>query len=296
MQGPRPNQPGSPATSPLPAEGVLWSADGKMPSPPATPTLIRPDADTCELVALPEARGLMNKLSVLSAQLTCGEIVVPTSVSHLAIQSLVAEWRQRGNLDVGRNSSGEFIVRSHHDNQEFESYFAVVSAGKLPLIAGLLTDRDLKDHWPKVWQDYTDLQGKTLLDHCCGLGKKVQLLRQQGVDAHGVDITAFGPTPQQALHYGRAERLPFMDQTFDRVESRMGVLLWGQDNKEMCRQTLAEMVRVTKDGGTIRIVPVRETLIQDLVAERSDLSFVEQQTGCFGAFELRVDRARSFQG
>jgi ubiquinone/menaquinone biosynthesis C-methylase UbiE len=68
----------------------------------------------------------------------------------------------------------------------------------------------------------------------------------------------------------------------------MGVLLWGQDNKEMCRATLAEMVRVTKDGGTIRTLPVREPLLRELVAERSDLSFDEPPPGCFGASQLRV--------
>jgi hypothetical protein len=290
MEVPRSHQPGSPGASPSAADGTSWSAEAKLPVPTSASSLIRPEADSCELIAAPDARAIMNRLSVLSAQLECGEIVVPTSVSHVAIKSLVAEWRLKGNLDVGRNSSGEFIVRSNPGNEEFESFFAVLSPGKLPLIAGLLTDRDLKEHWPKVWQDYSDFHGKTLLDHCCGLGQKVRLLRQQGVEAHGVDIVTFGSLASEGLHYGRAERLPFKDQTFDRAESRMGVLLWGQDNKEMCRQTLAEMVRVTKDGGTIRVMPVREALLQELVAERPDLSFVDQPTGFFGAFELRVQR------
>ena len=290
MEFPRSHQPGSSGGAPSGADGTSWSADAKMPASQSTSALLRPDSETCERVAAQEARAIMNKISVLSAQLKCGEIVVPTSVSHSAIESLVAEWRQRGNLDVGRNSSDEFIIRSHPGNDEFNSYFAVLSPGKLPVIAGLLTDRDLKEHWPKPWQDYSDMYGRTLLDHCCGLGHKVQLLREVGVDAHGVDITAFGTISSDALHYGRAECLPFIDKTFDRVESRMGVLLWAQDNKEMCRQTLAEMARVTKDEGVIRILPVREALIKDLVAERADLSFIEPPAGVFGAFELRVRR------
>lgn len=293
MEVPRSHTPRVPNRSPSATDGASWSATGKMPSHESGQPLIRPDAETCELVPAPESRGVMNRLSVLSAQLKCAEIVVPTSVSHLAIESLVSEWRQKGNIDVGQNSNGEYIVRSNLGNVEFDSYFAVLSAGKLPLIAGLLTDRDLKEHWPKAWQDYSDLKGKKLLDHCCGLGQKVQLLREQGVEAHGVDITVYGKPAAEGLHYGRAERLPFGDRTFDRVESRMGVLLWGQDNREMCRQTLAEMVRVTKDTGVIRVVPVREALIRELVAERNDVVFNEQPTGCFGAFELVVRRAPS---
>lgn len=272
-----------------PGERTLWSKDGKLPLAPKEAPLKRPDAHTCEPLSAQEARTLMNKLSVLSAQLKCGEIVVPKSVSHVAIEGLVAQWRQGEVVPVGRNSEGDFIVRSSGSQEEFEAFFAVLSADKRPLIAGLLTDRDLSDHWPKPWQDYSDLKGKMLLDHCCGLGQKVKLLRQQGVDAHGVDISIFGNSTE-ALHYGRAERLPFADQVFDRVESRMGVLLWGQDNKEMCRATLGEIVRVTKDGGTIRILPVRESLLRELVAERVDLAFDEPPAGCFGAFQLRVQR------
>jgi len=270
-----------------PVDGASWSKDARLPGSPRENSLIRPDADTCEALPLHEARGLMNKLSVLAAQLTCGEIVVPKSVSHVAIQELVNEWRRSGTIPVGRSSSGEFIILSNNSREDFEAHFALLSAERRPLIAGLLSDRDLSEHWPRAWQDYTDLQGKMLLDHCCGAGQKVNLLRQQGVEAHGVDISILGNSTE-SLHYGKAERLPFVDQVFDRVESRMGVLLWAQDNKEMCRVALAEMVRVTKDGGTIRILPVREALLRDLVAERSDLSFDEPPPGCFGAFQLRV--------
>jgi hypothetical protein len=270
-----------------PVDGASWSKDARLPGPPQETSLIRPDADTCEALASAEVRGLMNKLSVLAAQFTCGEIVFPKSVSHMAIQCLVNEWRRMGAIPVARSSSGEFIIRSNNRPDDFDAYFAVLSDDRRPLIAGLLSDRDLKEHWPKAWQDYSDLKGRLLLDHCCGLGRKVGLLRQQGVNAHGVDISIFGNSTE-ALHYGRAERLPFSDRVFDRVESRMGVLLWGQDNKEMCRATLAEMVRVTKDGGTIRTLPVREPLLRELVAERSDLSFDEPPPGCFGASQLRV--------
>jgi Methyltransferase domain len=291
MEAPRSHKPYSQSGPACPGDGTSWAESASLPRQPVESGLIRPDAPKCEPLPAQEARGLMNKLSVLLAQLKCGEIVVPKSVSHVAIEGLVSQWRQGDAIPVGRTSEGDFIVRSTGQNEEFEAFFAMLSPDRRPLIAGLLTDRDLKDHWPKVWQDYSDVKGKKLLDHCCGLGLKVRLLREQGVDAHGVDISTFGNTTE-AMHYGRAESLPFCDQSFDRVESRMGVLLWGQDNREMCRATLAEIARVTKDGGTIRILPVRESLLRDLVAERSDLSFDESPPGCFGAFQLRVQRPR----
>jgi ubiquinone/menaquinone biosynthesis C-methylase UbiE len=189
---------------------------------------------------------------------------------------------------VGFSTQGDFVVKSNPSNTDFGPHFALLDPGKLPLIAGLLTDRNLELHWPDDWLNYEDCTGKRVLDHCCGGGGKVAALRQQGIEAHGVDIAIFGASAPPFLHYGRAEKLPFVDGAFDRVESRMGIFIWGQDNKQMCREALSEMIRVTADGGSIRICPVREALLQELVSERTDIAHVAKATGTYGAFELFV--------
>jgi hypothetical protein len=59
----------------------------------------------------------------------------------------------------------------------------------------------------------------------------------------------------------------------------------------MCRETLSEMVRVTRDGGTIRISPVREALIKEIISERAELTLLESPPQYHGAFELLVRRS-----
>ncbi len=70
----------------------------------------------------------------------------------------------------------------------------------------------------------------------------------------------------------------------------MGALLWGQNDKQSCREILGEMIRVTIDGGTIRIVPIRKDLLLSLVSERSDVSIQEHQQPDYAVFELVVRR------
>ena len=291
MEGPRTTNPGTTPQSPEQSAASPWSDSMRLPPGNVSRALFRPDADTCVELSLADTRAVMNRLSVLSAQLKGGEIVLPSSVSHSSIESLVLEWRHKANVLVGRNTQGELIVKSNPQNTDYQSHFALLNPAKLPLVAGLLTDRGIEEHWPTMWRNYDDCKGKRVLDHCCGGGARVAALQEQGIDAHGVDIAIFGVPNQPFLHYGRAEKLPFIDGSFDRVESRMGILLWGQDNKQMCRETLSEMIRVTADGGTIRISPVRDTLLKELLSERTDVTLVETDTGMWGAFELLVNRS-----
>ena len=289
MDSRRTHEPNSPAHPPPVDAGRAWSGGIRLPLDPSRDSLLLPCADTAVEVSASEVRGVMNSLSVLVAKLKWKQIVVPPSVDEFAMDALLAEWRSKGNIVVGRNTQGELIVKSNPINSnDFQSHFAVLNAERLPLIAGLLTDRNLRENWPPSWRNYEDLKDKRLLDHCCGSGQKVALLGQQGVEAHGVDISLFGSSLSEGLHYGRAERLPFQNQVFDRVESRMGVLLWGQDNKQMCREVLAEMIRVTKDGGTIRLSPVRDVLIQELALERPEVLFLPSPPKYSAAFELLI--------
>ena len=293
MEGPRTTAPEVAGQSPGQDTASPWSNGLHLPFGKSADLILRPDPDTCAELSTADARVVMNHLSVLSSQLKAGQIVLPSSVSHSAIESLVSEWRNKGNVHVGVTAQGEYIVKSNPRNSDYESHFALLDPAKLPLVAGLLTDRGIEEHWPKVWQNYDDCKGKRVLDHCCGGGVRVAALRAQGVEAHGVDIAIFGAGTPPFLHYGRAESLPFVDGVFDRVESRMGILLWGQDNKQMCRDTLREMIRVTADGGTIRISPVREDLLKELLSERTDVTVLQKDVDSWGAFELLVRRTPS---
>jgi SAM-dependent methyltransferase len=237
-----------------------------------------------------ERRIILNRLSLIAAKLACGDIVVPPSASPQSIGALSIEGRKDNGIRIGKNASSDFIVTSARIEGVEAGHFAMLSPSQLVLTAGVLTDRGVEQDWPQLWHDYGDCKGKRVLDHCCGGGAKVGALRALGVDAHGVDICTWGSNIPEFLHYGKAENLPFVDGAFDRVESRMGVLLWSQDNKQTCREALAEMIRVTADGGVIRIASVREGLLRTLVSERPDLFFAERQLPDYGAFELIVRR------
>ena len=70
----------------------------------------------------------------------------------------------------------------------------------------------------------------------------------------------------------------------------MEIAVWAHDSRQVYREGLAEMVRVTVDDGTLRIASVDEHLLRTLVSERSDLLFAERQFPDHKAFELKVRR------
>lgn len=270
--------------------GDSWPKNACLPDRSRDRPLLRADADIAVEATPLELRSIMDRVALIAAKWTCGDIVFPLSVSGPSVIALAAEWRQQGALSVARNSLGEFLIKSERAPGSAAGHFAIVSRHHVPLVAGIYTDRPLEREWPFAWRDYGDCQDKRVLDHCCGGGSKVAALRERGIDAHGVDVCNFGPNTPAFLHYGRAERLPFVDGAFDRVESRMGTLVLSQDHKHVCREAFAEMIRVTADGGTIRIVPVNERLLRDLVAERRDVFFKEHTLADYGVFELVVRR------
>jgi len=252
--------------------------------------VFREGAETCAEVEPPEMRSLVTRLIELAALLKCGEIVVPPSARQEHIECFLKQ--SEGDISVGRNSQGESIVTFSTPEPDAASYFIVLSAAKVPVLSGRLVDKGLDEDWPEAWRGYGDNLDKKILDHCCGSGLKVDLLRRQGIDAHGVDIAVFGSTIREGLHYGRPNRLPFVDQSFDQVESSMGALPWIRDNRDLCREAFAEVIRVTRDGGRILFSPFREPLIRELIAERSDVSLVGSPAGRPEAFELLVRRTQ----
>lgn len=291
MERPRPQFPRADLCCPSSTSvGESWAKSVCLPDHSRDRPLLRADADTVIEATSFELRSIMDRVALIAAKWACGDIVFPLSVSGPSVGALATEWRRHGDLSVARNSLGEFLIKSGKSHGSSAGHFAIVSRHYVPLVAGIYTDRSLEREWPLAWRDYTDCKDKRLLDHCCGGGSKVTALRESGIDAHGVDVCNFGPNTPSFLHYGRAERLPFVDGAFDRVESRMGALVLSQDQRQVCREALAEMVRVAADGATIRIVPVNEQLLRDLVAERRDVFFIQHALADYGVFELVVRR------
>ena len=267
-----------------------WAQGASLPPRSLDRPLVRPDADTVVEISPLEFRTIMDRVAVTAAKWACGDIVVPSSVSGLSLIALGSDWRRSGDISVAKSSRGEFLMKSSKVEGASEGHFALLSPEHVILTAGILTDLPLDVDWPEAWRNYDDCADKRVLDHCCGGGARVQTLRERGIEAHGVDICSWGTGTPSFLHYGRAERLPFVDGAFDRVESRMGALMWEQDYKQSCREILGEMIRVTVDGGTIRIFPIRKDLLLSLVSERSDVSIQDPQQPDDRALELVVRR------
>jgi SAM-dependent methyltransferase len=97
---------------------------------------------------------------------------------------------------------------------------------------------------------YVDLDDASVLDVGCGIGTYVRRFGQYSEDVHGIEIEpervaeASVDLPNIVLAVGEA--LPYPDDRFDLVFSNE-VIEHVQDD----RRTAAEMVRVTRPGGTI---------------------------------------------
>lgn len=95
---------------------------------------------------------------------------------------------------------------------------------------------------------------RTALDVGCGEGRFCRMLREQGVDATGLDPTAallaeaVRRDPAGRYVHGRAEALPFADGAFDLVASYLTLIdIAGLD------AAVTEMARVLAPGGSLLI-------------------------------------------
>lgn len=129
--------------------------------------------------------------------------------------------------------------RSHEQYYRENQAYADFLAGWDPAFYGKYTDA-LRPDQPK---------GR-VLDVGCGVGQVVGALTRDGVDAHGVDVSApnieraRGFCPKCQLYDG--SRLPFPDRHFNRVGS-LNVL----EHVDQPEAFLAELVRVTEVGGKV---------------------------------------------
>jgi SAM-dependent methyltransferase len=99
-------------------------------------------------------------------------------------------------------------------------------------------------------RQYVDLEGARILDVGCGIGTYVRRFRHFSDDVHGIEVEpervaeASLELPNIVLAVGEA--LPYPDEHFDVVFSNEVI-----EHVEDDRATAAEMVRVTRPGGTI---------------------------------------------
>ena len=97
---------------------------------------------------------------------------------------------------------------------------------------------------------FVELDGAAVLDVGCGIGTYVRRFRQFSEDVHGIEVEeervaeASLELPNIVHAYGEA--LPYPDDRFDLVFSNEVI-----EHVDDDRQTVAEMVRVTRPGGTI---------------------------------------------
>lgn len=102
-------------------------------------------------------------------------------------------------------------------------------------------------------------EGKNVLDLGCGDGRNMILLNNLGLNIHGVEITqeiCTSVTDRMAkfginadIRVGRNSTIPFENNYFDYVVASAS--LYYVDNNDTFDNTMAELTRVTKQGGYI---------------------------------------------
>jgi len=97
---------------------------------------------------------------------------------------------------------------------------------------------------------FVDLEGARILDVGCGIGTYVRRFRESSDDVHGIEVeperVAEASAELPGIVLGVGEALPYPDDHFDLVFSNEVI-----EHVDDDRATAAEMVRVTKPGGSI---------------------------------------------
>lgn len=100
-----------------------------------------------------------------------------------------------------------------------------------------------------------EVQGRTLVDVCCGTGDVALAFEERGARVLGVDFTpemlslADAKGGQSAFLRGDALRLPVSDDRAD-----LATVAFGIRNVEDPRRGLAEMARVVRPGGQVLVL------------------------------------------
>lgn len=149
------------------------------------------------------------------------------------------------------------------------------------------TRRDEKGYKKEFSPEFVDreaLKGRKVLDVGCGGGEFVLDLLDAHIDAVGLDqVLSPGQRKSAAFVEAQAERMPFADDSFDVVYTTNAVLLHG--NPEQQRQSVQEIVRVTRSGGAVYLdASARHFLRWNSVPELHLVS--QSSTGAY-KFEVR---------
>jgi len=97
----------------------------------------------------------------------------------------------------------------------------------------------------------------TVLDLCCGSGQATQFLVQRSHHVTGLDASPFSlqraqhNVPQATYVEAFAERMPFVDASFDLVHTSVAL---HEMTSQQLHQILAETFRVLKPGGYFALV------------------------------------------
>jgi ubiquinone/menaquinone biosynthesis C-methylase UbiE len=115
------------------------------------------------------------------------------------------------------------------------------------------------------------LQSCSILDVGCGTGTLLALAKKKAMECHGIDLSqgmldcARKKVPDANLRVGDFENIPYNDNTFDYVVATNAI----GSVKVNPSQVLAEMIRVCKPGGEIRLAdyaePQRRSLLQKVI-------------------------------
>ena len=106
----------------------------------------------------------------------------------------------------------------------------------------------------------SELRGKRILDAGTGGGELVHHLREQQIDAVGIDI--FLDEKQKNFSYFLEQdilNLNFKSESFDTIFSSFSILYYSQDKQEVYL-ALVELKRILKKGGGIHIAPSSYTV------------------------------------
>jgi len=113
----------------------------------------------------------------------------------------------------------------------------------------------------------SELQGKTFLDIGSGKSDLVTELRKRGVNAVSIDMQRLKPQNADTHVRGLADQMPFKDKVFDYIYSTWSLFTYGCESSQVQINALKESYRVLKQGGVLRLSPVRAQTINERLIE-----------------------------
>jgi ubiquinone/menaquinone biosynthesis C-methylase UbiE len=151
-------------------------------------------------------------------------------------------------------------VREHWDAEPCGTGLATAPALSAEYFEQLRVIRYHREPEILAFADFVRARGKRVLEVGVGAGADFAEWCRAGAEAHGVDLTPAGISQTRArlsaeglkagsLRVADAEALPFEDGMFD-IAYSWGVIHHSPDTN----RALAEMVRVTRAGGTLKLM------------------------------------------